>query len=370
MSSRTNRSGAGRRSRNPENKRNLYSALAALFLLLAVLGVKSLMGLSEPDDLYSQLLPAESQEASVQTSPVQTAPVQTTAAQTTAAQTTAAQTTAVQTTAASSSASPDEPYIARDGLEGFSADEVPEWSGEAYVAVHGNLPYFDTSAVNAAAVEYYSPLDGLSRCGMTYACVGEETMPTGERGSISSVKPSGWHSVRYDCVEGKSLYNRCHLIGYQLTAENANEQNLITGTRYLNVQGMLPFENMIADYIAETGNHVAYRVTPYFEGSELVARGVLLEAYSVEDSGEGVTFCVYAYNVQPGVRIDYATGESELSEASGTVSYILNTNTHKYHTAGCTSAPDASSKNRQEYTGTLEVLLAQGYTACSRCGGQ
>ena len=136
-------------------------------------------------------------------------------------------------------------------------------------------------------------------------------MPTEERGSIGSVKPSGWQTVKYDFVDGKYLYNRCHLLGYQLTGENANEQNLITGTRYLNVDGMLPFENMVADYVKETDNHVMYRVTPVFDGAELVARGVLMEAYSVEDGGDGVEFCVYCYNVQPGVKIDYATGDSE-----------------------------------------------------------
>lgn len=158
--------------------------------------------------------------------------------------------------------------------------------------------------------EVYSPLDALGRCGAASACVGVDLMPTEERGSIGQVKPSGWQTVKYDCVDGKYLYNRCHLIGYQLAGENANKQNLITGTRYMNVEGMLPFENMVDSYVEETENHVLYRVTPVFEGENLVASGVQIEAFSVEDEGEGLCFNVYIYNVQPGVVIDYATGES------------------------------------------------------------
>ena len=160
-------------------------------------------------------------------------------------------------------------------------------------------------------------------------------MPTEERGSISQVKPSGWQTAEYEIVDGGYLYNRCHLIGYQLTAENANEQNLITGTRYMNVDGMLPFENMAADYIKETENHVLYRVTPLFIGDELVARGVLMEGWSMEDGGDGVCFNVFVYNIQPGIAIDYATGESRLEgsdsgAAEKTAAYILNTTTHKF----------------------------------------
>ena len=181
----------------------------------------------------------------------------------------------------------------------------------AYISVDGGVPHFSDSEKNITeAFESYSDLDYLGRCGVAFACVGKETMPTQERGAIGSVKPTGWHSVRYDFVDGKYLYNRCHLIGYQLTAENANKKNLITGTRYLNVNGMLPFENMVADYIKETNNHVLYRVTPVFIGDNLVASGVLMEAESVEDDGEGILFNVYCYNVQPGIVIDYATGDS------------------------------------------------------------
>lgn len=192
----------------------------------------------------------------------------------------------------------------------ISLENIPAYSGEAYVAINNNKPFFTEADYTATSYETYSPLDGLGRCGPAEACVGQDLMPTEERGSISSVKPSGWQVAKYDFVDGKYLYNRCHLIGYQLTAENANRQNLITGTRYLNVTGMLPFENMVADYIHETGNHVLYRVTPMFSGTDLVAEGVLMEAWSVEDSGEGICFNVYCYNVQPGVTIDYATGDN------------------------------------------------------------
>lgn len=191
--------------------------------------------------------------------------------------------------------------------------DIPDFNGTAYVEVNGNVPYFTEEDMTTDAYETYTPLDALGRCGAAMSCIGEELMPTEDRGSIGQVKPSGWHTVKYDFVDGKYLYNRCHLIGYQLTGENANRENLITGTRYLNVEGMLPFENMVADYIKETGNHVMYRVTPIFEGNELVARGVLMEAKSVEDNGEGILFCVYVYNNQPGVEIDYLTGESKLA---------------------------------------------------------
>ena len=183
-------------------------------------------------------------------------------------------------------------------------------SGEAYVGVNGNVPEFTDADMTTDSFETYSDLDELGRCGVAYACVGRDLMPTEKRGKIGSVKPSGWHSVKYDFVDGKYLYNRCHLIGYQLTAENANKKNLITGTRYMNTVGMLPFENMVADYIKETDNHVLYRVTPIFEGNNLVAYGVKMEALSVEDNGDGVSYNVFVYNVQPGVVINYENGDS------------------------------------------------------------
>lgn len=193
----------------------------------------------------------------------------------------------------------------------FSLDDIPEFSDSPYVTVNDNIPYFTENDLTTEAFETYSELDDLGRCGVAYANVCQELMPTEERGEIGQVKPTGWHTVKYDFISGKYLYNRCHLLGYQLTGENANEQNLITGTRYLNVEGMLPFENMVADYVEETDNHVLYRVTPIFQDDELVARGVLMEGLSVEDDGEGICFNVYCYNNQPGVIIDYATGESQ-----------------------------------------------------------
>ena len=196
----------------------------------------------------------------------------------------------------------------------FDLTTIPEYDGvNPYVVLKDNKPAFDEKYFSSEAFEEYSELDYLNRCGPAFANIGIETMPTEERGEIGQVKPSGWQTVKYDNVDGKYLYNRCHLIGYQLTAENANEKNLITGTRYMNVQGMLPFENMIADYIDETENHILYRVTPIFEGENLVASGVQIEAKSVEDNGEGICFNVYVYNVQPGITIDYSNGDSKLS---------------------------------------------------------
>lgn len=273
----------------------------------------------------------------------------------------------------------------------FSVSDVPAYSGSAYVAVNGNVPYFTTEDLTTSSFESYSPLDSLGRCSMAYACVGQDIMPTEERGSIGQVKPTGWHTVKYDCVDGKYLYNRCHLIGYQLTGENTNEENLITGTRYLNIDGMLPFENMVADYVQETNNHVLYRVTPIFEGDNLLASGVLMEGYSVEDTGDDICFCVYAYNVQPGVTINYATGDSALDGTAGTTDpvtppsvqnpsansqtgtsttqadYVLNNNTKKFHLPSCSSADDIKASNREDYYGSREDLIARGYDPCKRC---
>lgn len=257
--------------------------------------------------------------------------------------------------------------------------EIPAYSGEPYTAINGNVPDFSESDLSSAkAFESYSPLDSLGRCGPAFACVGPETMPTEERGDISDIQPSGWHSVSYDGVEGGYLYNRCHLIGYQLTAENDNAENLITGTRYLNIEGMLPFENLVADYIHETGGHVLYRVTPVFAGGNLVASGVRMEAESVEDRGESVLFHVFCYNVQPGIQIDYATGDSAeigapASSAAGSeadeneTTYILNTNSKKFHRPSCSQVGRIQEKNKETYTGTRAELLAQGYTPCGTC---
>ena len=193
----------------------------------------------------------------------------------------------------------------------INTSNIPEYSGNIYIELNNNKPTFTKSDLTTTSFETYSDLDSLGRCQVAFANIGQDLMPTKKRGAIGQVKPSGWHTIKYDNVDGKYLYNRCHLIGYQLTAENANKKNLITGTRYLNVKGMLPFENMVADYVKETNNHVLYRVTPIFEGDNLLAKGVQIEAMSVEDNGEGISFNVFVYNIQPGISIDYANGDSK-----------------------------------------------------------
>lgn len=290
-----------------------------------------------------------------------------------------------------------------EGTSAFSLREIPAYSGTPYTEVNGNKPYFTEAELTTQSFETYSELDILGRCGMAYANVGQDLMPTEPRGEIGAVKPSGWHLVKYDNVDGKYLYNRCHLIAYMLAAENANPQNLITGTRYLNVQGMLPFETKVCDYVKNTGNHVLYRVTPIFDGDNLLADGVLMEAYSVEDAGEGICFCVFAYNVQPGIGIDYATGDN-WAESSGTyqsteasvaeetpapqpetdtavqitpelsapqetqqTTYVLNTNTMKFHYPTCSSVDDMKEKNKQIYTGSRDEVINMGYVPCKRC---
>lgn len=343
--------------------------------------------------------------------------------------------------------------------EKITLNNLPDYSGEAYVELNDNVPDFSKKDMTSKAFEKYSELDDLGRCGVAYANVCTETMPTEERGNIGMIKPSGWQTVKYDNVEGKYLYNRCHLIGYQLTAENANEKNLITGTRYLNIEGMLPFENLVADYVEETDNHVLYRVTPIFKGDNLLASGVQIEAYSVEDKGKGVSFNVYCYNVQPGITIDYTNGDSKLSDgtiasitlnytkyalevgqsktlvavtspesavksvtwyssnnkiatvskngkvtavkagtvtitaktsnglkatckvtvkekydttvingpANGNITYVLNTNTKKFHLPSCSSVKDIKDKNKQEVTCSRDEVIDMGYVPCKRC---
>ena len=252
-----------------------------------------------------------------------------------------------------------------------SIGSIPEFSGIAYIEIDGNTPDFEKEDLTLRNYEYYSELDFWDRCGYAFAIVGTDTMPTAERGEIGQVKPSGWKTVKYDFIDGKYLYNRCHLIGYQLTGENANERNLITGTRYMNVQGMLPFENMVAEYVKETSNHVAYSVTPIFDKLNLVASGVQIQAYSIEDNGQGICFNVYCYNVQPGVRIDYATGESQADENAGQVSienaeYILNTNSKKFHKKSCDSVSSIKEENRG-YGQNRELLISLGYSPCGSC---
>ncbi len=272
-----------------------------------------------------------------------------------------------------------------DNSQPISLDEIPEFDGNTpYVKINGGKTFFTDEDMTTASYEEYSELDSLGRCGVTIACVGIDIMPTEDRGSIGMVKPTGWHTVKYDIVDGKYLYNRCHLIGYQLTGENANKQNLITGTRYMNVDGMLPFENMVADYVKEYENHVMYRVTPIFDGSNLVANGVLMEAKSVEDNGAGLEFCVYVYNNQPGIIIDYRNGESKLDDGQKfpenneettpdetpdeSATYIINKNTKKVHTEDCRYAKDMKPENKEVYTGSLDEILSDGdFTPCGTC---
>lgn len=244
---------------------------------------------------------------------------------------------------------------------------------EPYIIVDDNIPGFTKEEITTESFEHYSDLDELGRCGVATACVGTDLMPMEKRGNISRVKPTGWHSVRYDFVEGKSLYNRCHLIAHQLSGENANEKNLITGTRYMNVSGMLPFEEQVGDYVRGTGNHVMYRVTPVFEGDNLIADGVQMEALSVEDDGKGVSYNVYVFNIQPGVEIDYATGESREStqdgeeDAAEDVTYVINTNTGKFHLPDCDSALKIQDENKKNFTGGRQQLVDSGYEPCGSC---
>lgn len=280
--------------------------------------------------------------------------------------------------------------------------DIPDYDGYPYVTLNNNVPSFLKEDMVTEPFEIYSDLDTFGRCGAAYANVCKELMPTEERGTIGQVKPSGWHTVKYnDRIDGNYLYNRCHLVAYQLAGENANVKNLITGTRYMNVVGMVPFENEVADYVNSTGNHVLYRVTPLFEGDNLVAAGVVMEAMSVEDDGLGVCFCVFVYNVQPGVIIDYATGDSEedptymvadsttesssdytdaYANSEGEVeeqsrpdtqadetTYIVNTNTGKFHYTYCDSVKQMKEKNKWERSTTRDVLISEGYDPCKNC---
>ena len=271
--------------------------------------------------------------------------------------------------------SDSEPEVPALSMPAFTPADAPAFVGEPFAAINGNVPFFTTNQITAESYEFYSELDELGRCGVTVASIGQDLMPTADRESISSVKPSGWQSVTYDTdiVSGGYLYNRAHLIGFQLCGENANDRNLITGTRYLNIDGMLPFENMVADYVKETGNHVLYRVTPIYTGDNLVAEGVLMEGWSVEDNGEGICFNVYAYNVQTGINIDYATGLSSLSgeeiqtQAPVEKDYVLNTKTKKFHNTWCGSVADMSEANKQEFHGYRSELIEDGYAACGSC---
>ncbi|MBQ0111411.1 MAG: DNA/RNA non-specific endonuclease [Oscillospiraceae bacterium] len=272
-------------------------------------------------------------------------------------------------------------------------NNIPSYNGKAYISLNGGKPLFG-GVQSKKSFESYSPLDSLGRCGVAFACIGKDLMPTEKRGDIGMIKPTGWQTVKYDCVDGKYLYNRCHLIGFQLSGENANKRNLITGTRYLNIEGMLPFENMVADYVKESGNHVLYRVTPIFKGNNLLASGVTIEGWSVEDGGKEICFYVYCYNVQPNIYINYTNGGSSLdpqktsaaavSSKKATVSktavsskataataatgtYILNTSTKKFHYASCSSAKQIADKNKSSFKGNRQNLISQGYEPCKKC---
>lgn len=261
-------------------------------------------------------------------------------------------------------------------------NSIPPYIGNAYIEINGNIPYFTEEDYTEDSFEKYGEHDSLGRCTEAYACIGSDLMPDEKRGSIGQIKPSGWHTVKYDIVDGKYLYNRCHLIGYRLSGENANPNNLITGTRYLNTEGMLPFEDKVAEYVHETNNHVLYRVTPVFSDDNLLADGVLMEGYSVEDNGEGITFNVFAYNVQPGIAIDYSDGSSRLDdknsigydcsettdiEVAPTNTYIININTNKFHRVDCPSVDKIKNDYKETFTGEKSDLIKQGYEPCKNC---
>ena len=258
-----------------------------------------------------------------------------------------------------------------------SRSNVPSYSGNAYTSVNGNQPSFSSDELSAFNVERYSNLDSLCRCGVAFANLGVTNRPApGEkRGSISHIKPSGWNQAKYDIVPGKWLYNRCHLIGWQLSAENDNRRNLVTGTRYMNINGMLPFENMVADYIKETGNHVAYKVSPIFEGSNSVCSGVQIEAFSVEDNGEGICFNVYCYNIQPGININYYDGSSSYNGNSGSTgpsgsqsnSSSNNNSSSSHNTAPTPPAPSNSSSSEET---VYKTPSGKRYHASPTCGGK
>lgn len=291
----------------------------------------------------------------------------------------------------------------------INLEKIIEYSDESYLILNDNYPFFDTENVPFISQEYYGDLDELGRSTYAYAILGSDLIPEEENPGVGQLRPTGWHTIRYDeLINDRYLYNRCHLIAYQLTGESSNINNLITGTRYLNIEGMSQFENMIAEYIHETENHVVYRVTPVYDGDNLVASGVLMEAYSVEDQGQGICFNVYCYNVQPGIDIDYKTGESEIAEGymallpgvlpiignttdedivsnmeepsfepapsvtaePGSVyqiTYVLNKNTHKFHYQSCSSVQQIKDKNKAYHTGTRDEIIAMNYKPCGRC---
>jgi len=285
---------------------------------------------------------------------------------------------------------PEDIVTAQDPQDSVSLSGIPEYRGQPYVEINGNVPFFTQDSAYDVTFENYSDKDALGRCGVAFVCIDANNLPTTERGLIGHIRPSGWHTVKYDFLEDRYLYNRCHLIGYQLTGNNS-EENLITGTRYMNVEGMLGFENQIADYIRQTEKRVLYRVTPCYTGDNLLADGVLMEAQSLED--DNLCFCVYCYNVQPGVIINYADGSSQAEDPVAetvqkdipadpvaneetekqnvsipeSTTYVLNTNTMKFHYPDCGSVQDMKEKNRAFFTGNRDEVIRQGYDPCKRC---
>lgn len=247
---------------------------------------------------------------------------------------------------------------------------IPEYTGKPYTIINNNIPYFSDSDLTTKSFEKYSDLDYLGRVGVAYANIGKDIMPTKKRENISHIKPTGWHKTNYDIVEGNSLYNRSHLIGFQLSAENANEKNLMTGTRYLNTEGMLPFENKVSEYVKRTNNHVLYRVTPIFEGNNLIASGVFMEAKSVEDNGKSISFNVFIHNVQPGIKINYKTGDSYLDEDfsnSDYSKYVLNTHSKVFHRNTCSSVLKIKDSNKKPTNKNKQYLISNGYSPCKIC---
>lgn len=277
----------------------------------------------------------------------------------------------------------DEKDITTSITSSTSDSVIPDYKGKAYVTLNNNMPQFEDFD-NTTVFETYSELDSLGRCGVAYANICRELMPTDDREEIGNVKPSGWiyngksNNLKYDFVDGKYIYNRCHLIGFQLAGENANEKNLITGTRYLNIEGMLPFENMVADHVKEEGGHVLYRVSPIYNDNELVCRGVQIEAYSVEDDGKDICFNVFCFNVQPGVEINYQTGQNWTSStASATTSstsnqassarFVVNESSKKFHTPDCSSVQKISAENKLVLVAGRDELVNKGYSPCKIC---
>ncbi len=267
----------------------------------------------------------------------------------------------------------------------FDIGSIPKYVGKPYIIINDNKPFFTEKDITNESFEKLSSLDALGRCGVAYANLSKELMPTHERGAIGMIKPTGWHTIRYENIDGHYLYNRCHLLSFRLTGNNADARNLITGTRYLNIEGMLPFENMVADYIKSTNRHALYRVTPIFDGNNLLASGVLMEGYSTEDNGESVCFNVYCYNVQPGIEINYANGESVAADKSAQyednhdtsqktdnnnrseTTYILNTSTKKFHYQNCESVKHMKDKNIKYITCTRDQAISQGFSRCKLC---